>query len=592
MLPYLAGAAAVIAVVLVVGLLAALSLQGPIGGQSRPNAAHYRDQAAAQLDAAAEALLLAPGTRFSGSFTGPGGARVPVTAEVTTEGSTLATLTLGGDQVQLLSTAERTFLRAGEAFWRRNAAPRENLAEYAAQWVKVEPEQFGLGVLDALSPVLVAEALSPGSLVGYPGSGDDDATPVLGETREVKGVETRVVRVGTVDVHVTTAEPKRIVRLATAAAAGQSASPTPGQTRTSGYDSDTDGGRYFLARAAGDDFELDLGDLSENEAAKLRSDLEAKINELRTSVDSQVRFSLDGQITLAPCGTNGCTATVVLSNRISSSSPYVKANQPVTASVTIDMTLDGRPVRSCTNTVSMPPNGSASTTCFAAYTIPPSRNPRTHLVQASARAIARAVAEVDVKAMLDDLVAQAARKRRPDNDPSTPPSGVAPSGVAPSGAGASAPTSGRPFVSELPTASRSPLTADQQRTLKRVDDLAKKACGEIKRGAGESATQWGTRVHKRLAELIAQENNPKLFAEVGYLNGQVTTKYYNPWFGRKVWRKGTRVPDVVYGSDRLQPEFFIDLKTGDTGLDNKWYGELNDQLPPGYRNLPVIAIRC
>lgn len=114
-------------------------------------------------------------------------------------------------------------------------------------------------------------------------------------------------------------------------------------------------------------------------------------------------FALSGAVVLAPCGPNGCMATVSLSNTVTSTSPYVTVNQPVNAQVTINMTLDGRPVQTCSVVVSMPPNGSTSTQCSASYYVAPSRTPRTYVVRAEAIAVARAVIQTDIDAMIADL---------------------------------------------------------------------------------------------------------------------------------------------------------------------------------------------
>jgi hypothetical protein len=53
--------------------------------------------------------------------------------------------------------------------------------------------------------------------------------------------------------------------------------------------------------------------------------------QLRTSIDIAVRFSLDGNVVLAPCTTNGCTATLTISNKVSSRSSCVSVKQPTSA---------------------------------------------------------------------------------------------------------------------------------------------------------------------------------------------------------------------------------------------------------------------
>jgi hypothetical protein len=75
-------------------------------------------------------------------------------------------------------------------------------------------------------------------------------------------------------------------------------------------------------------------------------------------VGLQIHFALDGEITLAPCTTNGCQANVKIKNGVQGTDPHIKPTGAVNATVTVNMMLDGRPVLTCVSTVSMRPNGS------------------------------------------------------------------------------------------------------------------------------------------------------------------------------------------------------------------------------------------
>ncbi|QOC93766.1 hypothetical protein [Micromonospora craniellae] len=100
----------------------------------------------------------------------------------------------------------------------------------------------------------------------------------------------------------------------------------------------------------------------------------------------------------------------------------------------------------------------------------------------------------------------------------------------------------------LPTNANPPvLNPRQQQAKTRVEQLAKQACQDVPQWPGESPQHWGDRVHKRLAELVGNE---------------------------------------------LQPELFLDLKTGAKGLDSTWYEALMNQLPRAFRNVPAITVRC
>jgi hypothetical protein len=91
------------------------------------------------------------------------------------------------------------------------------------------------------------------------------------------------------------------------------------------------------------------------------------------------------------------------------------------------------------------------------------------------------------------------------------------------------------ILANLPGGTRPPLTAEQQAAKSRVEQLAKQACQNVS-NAGLSPQAWGVAVHKELGRLISLAGNPKLFSEVGYVNGRLATRV-----GTK-WESGSSVP--------------------------------------------------
>jgi len=411
-----------LAVALAAGVLA-LSLRDP----GRKATFVEPDRSAEHLTSAAAHLLESQGTRYGGWFTGPDGERVTVSATVTNEGALLADLTTDGETVTLTAIGDKTFVRAGRAFWRANDAPPDSIDRYAKRWVKVPPDFFGTDI-----PALLA----PGGLARTLGAVAEGSQVTSGQTTTLHGVVVQAVRTPDMTVYVTVAEPRRIVRIA--AGSGTDGEPgdvrpSPSTHRTSRRSSGEP--RVVPAWAPGaTDFEIDLSGLAEAEVEDLYARLDKQLHELKTSIDSQVRFALTGSITLSPCTTTGCRANVTISNTVASRSPYLRPGQRVHAEITIRMTLDGRPVANCVKTTTMRPNRSASVSCFAAYHIPPSRNPRTHTVRAVASAVARALIAADIRKLARDLAAEQKRNRpRPDTTPI--PDGSATPSPDPSAAG-------------------------------------------------------------------------------------------------------------------------------------------------------------
>jgi hypothetical protein len=427
----LAGAAAVL--VLVVGTAFVAFGGGGSGGPSATWADPAREAVANEYATAATILAEAPAARYKGVLVGDRGVPIPVEVRITNEGVSDATLTVGGETVEVVTAGEfgdrSTYVKATEAFWRSRGAAT-TAGDYAGKWVKSAPDVVGADV-SVLAPGALARRLDPG---------DRQPAPEAGPPATVNGVEARPMRAGDLVAWVSTAAPHRVVRVTAGDPTSDPSSPAPrGSMRTAGL---ADDGRFVFARAPLAGFELDVTELTEPETDDFFKVLEERLRGLVAAVDSQVRFALTGQITLAPCSTGGCQANVTIGNRVDVGSPYLKAQRPVNATVTIAMTLDGRPVNTCVNPVTMPPNGSASTACWASYYIPPSRNPRTHQVYATARAVAQALVQADVDKLISDLKKERERNRPVPRPPQNRPT-VAPS-AKPSASGSPSPSASDP----------------------------------------------------------------------------------------------------------------------------------------------------
>ncbi len=425
----------------------------PAAGGVRPTPSSPADIATDHLRDAAGRLGLIPGQRVQGSFTDPGGDKLTLDARVSNEGSIGGTLTTPQGQVQLLATDGLTFVKGSRAFWSAHGAPLGELSAYAAQWVKSAPDLFGVDLTAYLAPQLLAEDLAPGEFFEPDDVDGPVPTATPAGTADVNGVPTEIIDSSTgLRAYVTTTEPRRIVRLAARPGAhlGTGAGPTasPSGTRTAALVRPglSQPGAIPALRLADDtSLDIDLSDLSPQEMDQFYSELQGRIIQLKAAVDSQVQVSLNGTVTLAPCGPDGCQANVTLSNQVSSSSQYLSVKEPVTLSVTIVMTLDGRPVRTCNNTVTMPPNGSARTTCFATYVIPPERNPTQHEILAEVTAYGRAFVDADIKQLTNDVAEEVRSNRQLPTTEPTPPATAGPSG------GASPSPTGKTYPCAEPT---------------------------------------------------------------------------------------------------------------------------------------------
>ncbi|WP_157995716.1 hypothetical protein [Thermomonospora amylolytica] len=398
-------AGGVAAGVLVLVVLATVVVVGLSGGDGRlGRAGDPGEAAAAELRRAATALAGAAATRYRGMVGNGSGGQARIDLQVTNQGAAHGTMTVDGDELRLLAVDGQTFFEGDEEFWRSAGVSGELLEEYAGHWVKVPPEEFGLDVRAVLAPAELGRAVGR----------EAASTDVTVETTALNGTPAKRVTTARWNVYLAASDPRRILRIETRGFTGgglrrppmvpriPTVPPRPDDPGTVQPAAVRGGG----APAGDTEFQVDLSGLAEQEVGRLYGDLQGKVRELKDSVDSQVRFSLDGSIRLSPCNVNGCTAHVRISNSLPDGGP--SPDRPVHAAITITMTLDGRPVRTCRITRTMRPNGSATASCRADYYIPPSYTPRRHTVRAGARAVARPVVRADIDRILRDL-----RARRP-----------------------------------------------------------------------------------------------------------------------------------------------------------------------------------
>ncbi|WP_160160820.1 polymorphic toxin type 17 domain-containing protein [Actinomadura sp. K4S16] len=376
----------------------ALVLVNP-GGSDKPKPTTKKtdavDVAATQLSRAATHLSNLPAAHYEGTLTGASGEQIHIDIKMTYKGSTYGTLTVDGAEIQLMAVDAKTFLKAGESYWVANGAPNSSLKKYAKRWVRVPISKLGFDLSAALAPTKLAQQVR---------AAVRDHQITAGPVTTVDGVQARQVTVPAGTVYVTAAAPQRIVRIeatssGTSGGSGSGGSATPGAMGT-GDELTFQPAVSPLRPASSGGFQLDLTGLTQEQAKKFINDLQSKVQDLKSSVDSQVNFTASGTGNLEPCNNYGCTANVRISNFVSSSNPYLGVKQRVTAEVTINFQLDGGPAGSCSRTISMAPNGSAGVSCNVSYY---ARTDQNHQVTAQAQAVARAVVSADIQKMATDL---------------------------------------------------------------------------------------------------------------------------------------------------------------------------------------------
>jgi hypothetical protein len=424
---------AVVAFLLVTGLIVAAPFGGTgylVTGPSSPASATN-----ATVAAAADRLWLVPGSRFHGSFVESSGHRITVDARATNEGSAEGTLTSPTGAAQLLVVDGQVFLKADLPFWRAHNQPFEDVDNISKHWVRIGPETLGIDLAPFLSPQLLAEDLAPGEFF----EDGDVALPAPGVTpageASVNGAPTQVfdTTVG-LRAYITSGSPHRIVRIAAHPPTGPPVNPSASVRTAAMVFADRswvrDRPRAQPARQRLDDsgLEVDLSTLSADEVGQFEAELERRVTELRSSVDSEVDVALDGDIVLGPCSQYGCLATAHISNKVTSHSPYLSVQEPVSVAVTITIKLDGELVRECDETIAIPPNGEGEATCFTTFTFPPTQTPSRHHVDGDVVAYGQAVVDEDLTQLRKDLADEFKRNRERNPAEPTPKPTAGPTG--------------------------------------------------------------------------------------------------------------------------------------------------------------------
>src|SRR2546421_365758 len=274
------GGAAFVAV-LIAATVIAVVVRGGGGrdGSPRASASPSLSVANAQADAGLTDLAEAPSVRYHGLIVNASGSPIPLDATVSNEGRTQATLTVDGEQVQVVAAGERTFVKAGQGFWSKRSALPETVGDYSSHWVQVAPDTFGVDLVTTLAPGLLARALDPQTAL---------RRPEIGAATTIGGVQVRPVRTDRYTAYVTVARPNHVVQVTTEPV-GPSAVHTSGWTGPSGGP--------VLVRAPGTGGVTPPGtDHSPAETHPSPRPPPDRVRRLSPAPASHVRFSLGGAI--------------------------------------------------------------------------------------------------------------------------------------------------------------------------------------------------------------------------------------------------------------------------------------------------------
>ncbi len=382
------------------------------GDDDKGGRAERKRVAAVTADLATAGLDLAvlPAAKYRGTLTDAAGDEVEFVAQTRNDGATLATIDPTGTKLELMSVAGETYLRAAEAYWRSKGVDSTSAKAFAPEWVKVDSTEVGLDLAAVLAPASLGPAFAPEAFFEDPA---DAPQLAIGAETTINGVAVVEAAVDGLTAYVTTAAPKRIVRVERKTGVSVPTAPTTPRK----YRGDPLVERKYAPQRAPrtiNGFRFDPEVLTDAEFAQFKQRFEAEIQKLKTALDSQVQVRANGQITLSPCGPTGCTANVKVTNTVATSNKYI-VKKDVTAEITTVMAIDGVPRPPCVQVVTMPAGGSAEVKCSIAYTIPPANPPKRIYITANASARVKAIVEADIQKLLDDIRRDLEKNRtRPD----------------------------------------------------------------------------------------------------------------------------------------------------------------------------------
>ncbi|MDX3094009.1 hypothetical protein PV417_05380 [Streptomyces sp. ME19-03-3] len=368
-LPIVAG---LVTASLVAGLLIWAPWSGDGSGGAGPGPAAARQDPAAEaermLREAAETMGNAQVVSYRGAFSLDSGARTPFDLQTAPGGWGRGSLQDQGSTVRLLTTDDHRLAKAGKAYWKDRGYTGDPLDRIDGRWLNSAADLPEIDDLTTpLDPANVAALLRDAADRGRP----DAVTSSTVAGRPVKVLSTTAGRFWISD-----SAPRTLLRLATGdALAASGPLPLP------------------------DGLDTTVNELTGAERATFTAAYDRDLVALRTAVDPAVSFGTAGKARFTPCGNSRCTARFTVQNSVHGA-PGGEAGDTVHAEISIDITLDGRKVKTCSFHKKMKPFGTVSLTCTATYQ---AATTRAHTVRGLPQAWARAVPDDEIARLRADF---------------------------------------------------------------------------------------------------------------------------------------------------------------------------------------------
>jgi len=305
-------------------------------------------------------LSAQPVIDYSGSVPGDG---VSWDVHVTNGGEETGTVSADGEQISILAVAGKTYFKLPQDLLSTLPSGVSG-SEVSGKWVTGD---------DELTSMLPTGLGSPIDLAAQLWTDLDGVTefPAVGAaTNRIDGVAALGVHTAAGELYVSAKAPYRVLRLAPATASTESGTAT---TTAASFSAVADARGYARDVSADNAGSLGQTDFEPMSAAADAQDLNqvvADTRQLSSAIDIGVSFDFN-QTGNLDCSDSECTVTENVTTSTAATQSSVKnLSGTVTAVMTASVTVNGQSGGSCTQTSTMPINGSGVMTCVDAGVAP------------------------------------------------------------------------------------------------------------------------------------------------------------------------------------------------------------------------------
>lgn len=357
--------------VMLVGCIVA-GCQSDVAGTPTAAADPFETAAKNAFDAAVEELAKRPAIRYRGDLEQTGATAGSMDVTVMRTNQAVGTAKVDGATMRVVVLDGKLAASTGKEGWRKIGIKESQLAEFARNYVVVEPDALGFDPREAMTPAKLAELLRGLVEQRYHPRTDSVHRPVT-RAKTDDGTEVYRIPVGDGFVDVTVAEPHRIVLVS-------------GIEPVSGLSEWTD---------------VELTDVGQQDLERAFDTLEKALAKFAEATVYVPGFELTHDPGKVNCTSSGrCTVSVRVSNEIDA-----RGNVVSDVSVRLRATVRGGPLgtRTCTDAGTMPPNRSTEMTCSVRFSLPAVSGPVSYQISARLHTLGRAVYRPDVEALRTQL---------------------------------------------------------------------------------------------------------------------------------------------------------------------------------------------